>query len=142
MIRSVPHDRLDERGFGSVAGDPHPLPGCWIGVLGPLSVMHDGAGVPCPAGPRTVLGLLALACVAAVSRHLRALKLWRGDPLDEIPQLRAHPAVVALEEKRATAILDYADGSYREAAVHLAESLSISGGSGRPVGSGKCRNCS
>jgi DNA-binding SARP family transcriptional activator/tetratricopeptide (TPR) repeat protein/DNA-binding XRE family transcriptional regulator len=38
-----------------------------------------------------------------------ALKLWRGDPLEDLPELRHHPLVVALADERIAAMLCYAD---------------------------------
>ena len=41
----------------------------------------------------------------------RALALWRGEPLADIEALRDHPAVTALAEEQAAAVLEYADAS-------------------------------
>jgi DNA-binding SARP family transcriptional activator len=45
----------------------------------------------------------------ACRAYERALELWRGDPLADIAALRGHPAVVALADELAAAVLEYAD---------------------------------
>jgi len=40
-----------------------------------------------------------------------ALSLWRGEPLADIAQLREHPAVMAIREEFAAAVLDFADAA-------------------------------
>jgi DNA-binding SARP family transcriptional activator/DNA-binding XRE family transcriptional regulator len=46
---------------------------------------------------------------AACAAYERALVLWRGEPLADVPALQDHPAVIALREERATVTLEYAD---------------------------------
>lgn len=53
----------------------------------------------------------ARACATAeAARHLyeQAMALWRGDPLDDVPALRAHPKTRVLQAERTEAILAYA----------------------------------
>src|ERR1700729_4335815 len=38
----------------------------------------------------------------------RALRLWRGEPLDDVSVMRGHPAVTSLARQRAVVILDHA----------------------------------
>jgi DNA-binding SARP family transcriptional activator len=45
----------------------------------------------------------------ACRAYERALDLWRGDPLADVDALRGHPAVVALADELAAAVLEYAD---------------------------------
>jgi DNA-binding SARP family transcriptional activator len=46
---------------------------------------------------------------AAGAAYERALAMWRGEPLADVPALRGHPAVTALAEERATVTMEYAD---------------------------------
>jgi DNA-binding SARP family transcriptional activator len=43
--------------------------------------------------------------------HSRALKLWRGQPLDGIDALSGYPSVAALAEERVSALLELADAA-------------------------------
>jgi DNA-binding SARP family transcriptional activator len=61
---------------------------------------------------------------AAVDAYDQALRLWRGDPLADIDDLRLHPAVVDLRRRRAAVITEYARiastaGLYDRALPHL-----------------------
>jgi DNA-binding SARP family transcriptional activator/tetratricopeptide (TPR) repeat protein len=47
----------------------------------------------------------------ACRTYERAVTLWRGDPLADIDALRGHPAVVALADELAAAVLEYADAA-------------------------------
>ncbi len=47
-------------------------------------------------------------CCAA---YEQALALWRGEPLDDVDVLRAHPAVTGLRNSRASAVLEYAEAT-------------------------------
>ena len=46
---------------------------------------------------------------AACVGYERALALWRGEPLPDVDALRGHPAVIALADEFASAVLEYAD---------------------------------
>jgi len=55
--------------------------GLWIGILGPLQVVSDGAEARAlPAAQRAVLGLLALACGSPVRRESFVDAVWGGKP--------------------------------------------------------------
>jgi DNA-binding SARP family transcriptional activator/DNA-binding XRE family transcriptional regulator len=45
---------------------------------------------------------------AACRWYERALRLWRGEPLDDVSVMRGHPAVTSLARQRAVVILDHA----------------------------------
>lgn len=51
------------------------------------------------------------AVTAEAARHLyeQAMVLWRGDPLEDVPALRAHPKARALQAERTEATLAYAE---------------------------------
>ena len=56
------------------------------------------------------------ACTAgdadrACRAYERAVALWRGEPLADVDALRGHPAVVALADELAAAVLEYADSA-------------------------------
>ena len=56
------------------------------------------------------------ACAAgdadrACRAYERAVALWRGEPLADVDALRGHPAVVALADELAAAVLEYADSA-------------------------------
>jgi DNA-binding SARP family transcriptional activator/tetratricopeptide (TPR) repeat protein len=53
----------------------------------------------------------ALEPEAACAGYERALGLWRDDPLPDVDVLRGHPAVVALADEFASAVLEYADAA-------------------------------
>jgi tetratricopeptide (TPR) repeat protein len=46
---------------------------------------------------------------SAFSAYQRAVELWRGNPLDDLPALQADPAVAALTRQQQAAILECAD---------------------------------
>jgi DNA-binding SARP family transcriptional activator len=41
--------------------------------------------------------------------YAQALGLWRGSPVEDVDSLRGHPAVLALQNERVAAVLEYAD---------------------------------
>lgn len=45
----------------------------------------------------------------ACDHYEHAMRLWRGDPLEDIPVLRTHHAVTALANERVGVVLEYAD---------------------------------
>ncbi|MEN3356946.1 MAG: hypothetical protein V7637_928 [Mycobacteriales bacterium] len=45
---------------------------------------------------------------AAAAAYERAIELWRGDPLEDVPAFRLHPAVVALVREWQAAVVEYA----------------------------------
>jgi DNA-binding SARP family transcriptional activator/Tfp pilus assembly protein PilF len=49
--------------------------------------------------------------VTAMSAFERALGLWQGEALADIDVLRGHPALVAVADEQAAAVLDYADAA-------------------------------
>ncbi len=85
-------------------------------------LIRDGAGYRMHVGDDE-LDLLAFRRLSAAARQAhaagdadsactayeRALSLWRGEPLEDVDALRGHPAVVALADEHAAAVLDYAD---------------------------------
>jgi DNA-binding SARP family transcriptional activator/DNA-binding XRE family transcriptional regulator len=57
-------------------------------------------------------GQAALGNPAAACRwYERALRLWRGAPLDDVSVMRGHPAVTSLARQRAVVILDHASAA-------------------------------
>jgi DNA-binding SARP family transcriptional activator/tetratricopeptide (TPR) repeat protein len=54
-------------------------------------------------------GQSAVEPAAACAAYERALRLWRGEPLQEVDVLRGHPAVIALADEFAAVVLEYAD---------------------------------
>jgi DNA-binding SARP family transcriptional activator/DNA-binding XRE family transcriptional regulator len=57
------------------------------------------------AGTARQAGDAEQACTA----YERALSMWRGEPLADIDVLQGHPAIIALVNERAAAVLDHAD---------------------------------
>jgi DNA-binding SARP family transcriptional activator/tetratricopeptide (TPR) repeat protein len=45
----------------------------------------------------------------ACDHYEHAMRLWRGDPLEDVPVLRTHHAVTALANERVGVVLEYAD---------------------------------
>jgi tetratricopeptide (TPR) repeat protein/DNA-binding SARP family transcriptional activator len=56
------------------------------------------------AGQAAAAGNHAAAC----RWYERALRLWRGEPLDDVSAMRGHPAVTSLAQHRTAVILDHA----------------------------------
>jgi DNA-binding SARP family transcriptional activator/tetratricopeptide (TPR) repeat protein/DNA-binding XRE family transcriptional regulator len=48
------------------------------------------------------------AAASACELYDRALSLWRGPALEDIPALRGHPVVIGLNQQRSAAIIEYA----------------------------------
>jgi Bacterial transcriptional activator domain len=64
------------------------------------------------------------AITTACSWYERSLALWRGNPLDEVDALRAHPGAVSLIGQHTALVMDYAEaalgaGLHRPVLPHL-----------------------
>jgi hypothetical protein len=79
-------------------------------VPGSLAAWRDGR--PLALGPpaqRAVLGLLALHTGTRLRRDAlydRALGLWRGPALEDIPALRGHPVATGLDQQRSATVIE------------------------------------